>query len=147
MWAICSSSINYVLAKDKQFLLLISHPLCCSYSHDALDATTDKHGNKTTTQSLRKIRYIAKVRTHYLVYCNWGSSYQERRVVILFICLSPQHECACPKPRPEFPVLYIVCLFCVLWVEGWLLLLLLLVELLPITVYTFFSSLHIFYVF
>ena len=43
------------------------------------------------------------------MFFRWRPSYQEGRVRIPLICLTPPHLCACPKPGLKFPTSYVVC--------------------------------------
>jgi hypothetical protein len=102
------------------------------------------------------------------LYLYWRFNYQRRRVGIPLTGLISPHFCACPKPGPGFPIPYFVVLFVfydlrwevvatflclcqaririskticsMIWGERWLFVLFILVELLTITVSTFFSQ-------
>ena len=45
-------------------------------------------------------------------YCRWRSSCREGSVVIILTDLNQPHICACPKPGPGFPTLYVMDLLC-----------------------------------
>ena len=70
----------------------------------------------------------------YDQYYHWRSSYQEGSNWIWLTRLTLQHFCACLKPGPGFPMLYVVVLFYFQWFEMRVLfILLILVELLTST--------------
>ena len=107
---------------------------------------------KTIMSVLKVLTYImTSIRSSYLAimsvlifisdYCHWKPSYQEKKVEISFTGLTP-YFCACPKLVPGFPMSYVMVFFAFdefSWDEEWLFVLLILVKLMNITVYTFFS--------
>ena len=46
------------------------------------------------------------------LYCQWKSSYQEEKVGIPLIHLTPPHFCACSKSGPGFPMSYVMVILC-----------------------------------
>ena len=76
------------------------------------------------------------------LYYRWIFNYQEVNIGISLTYLTLTHICTCPKPWPRFAYDYICItwssLHSIIWGERWWFVLLTLVELLTITVETFF---------